>query len=88
MKTNKTTQEEYDELLNELLIHRYRYYVLANPVISDYNYDMMERKLFDMEESGISPADNSPSQTIGSTRPSSYPKHIQEMFKNENHCGR
>lgn len=37
-------QEEFDNLTVELLKHRYRYYHLDNPTISDYDYDMMERK--------------------------------------------
>ncbi len=33
------------DLATLVLVHRYLYYVLSRPVISDYEYDMMERSL-------------------------------------------
>lgn len=41
----QSVQEKMFELLTiELLQHKYRYYKLDNPIISDYEYDMMEIK--------------------------------------------
>ncbi len=33
------------ETIKLCLAHRYLYYVLSSPVISDYEYDMLERNL-------------------------------------------
>jgi DNA ligase (NAD+) len=33
-----------EQLLQEVMEHRYRYYVLNNPIISDYEYDILENK--------------------------------------------
>ena len=40
--------DEFNELQKELLRHKYLYYELNSPVISDYEYDMLERKSFSM----------------------------------------
>lgn len=42
--------EKFLKLERELLEHKYRYYVLFNTTISDYDYDMLERKWFQMGE--------------------------------------
>lgn len=34
---------KFNEITLELLMHKYRYYVLDNPSVSDYTYDMIER---------------------------------------------
>lgn len=36
--------EEFEYLQRELLKHKYLYYVKSKPVISDYDYDMLEEK--------------------------------------------
>lgn len=36
--------DEFEKLGRELLRHKYLYYVKAEPEISDYEYDMLERK--------------------------------------------
>ena len=38
------SQDEFEKLGKELLKHKYLYYVKSAPIISDYDYDMMERK--------------------------------------------
>ena len=40
---------EYDRLVDEILEHDYRYYVLADPAISDEEYDRMLRQLGEVE---------------------------------------
>lgn len=53
--------------LEELLMaHRYLYYVLGDTVISDYEYDKLER-----EAREYLPSDH-PIQGVGSSLPSSY----------------
>lgn len=47
-------QKKFDRLELELLTHKYRYYILNAPTISDYDYDMKERDFFKTgEELGI-----------------------------------
>lgn len=55
----KMTQEMKD-LMFELLVHKYLYYEMDRPILSDYEYDMMESKWFRMlEDAGIN-MDNYP----------------------------
>lgn len=61
------TPEQYE---HEILVHRYLYYVEAQPIISDYEYDMLER-----EALPFLPED-SPVHLVGSCLPSSYPKEV------------
>lgn len=42
---------EFIKLQKELLEHKYRYYVLSMPTISDYEYDMLERSSFEIAKS-------------------------------------
>lgn len=53
-----------------VLVHRYLYYVLSEPVISDYEYDAIEK-----EARKHLPIDNVVHQ-VGSSLPSSYPKDV------------
>jgi NAD-dependent DNA ligase len=34
----------FEELTIQLLKHKYNYYILDSPTISDYDYDILERK--------------------------------------------
>lgn len=43
--------EEFINLQKELIKHKFLYYELGEPEISDYEYDMLERKSFDMAKS-------------------------------------
>ena len=55
------------DLRKELEKHNYLYYVLSQPVISDYDYDMMLRELETLEREYPEFADpNSPTQRVGS----------------------
>ena len=61
------------ELRPELDEHNYRYYVLAQPVISDYDFDMKLKELEKLEAEFPEFADpNSPSQRIGSDTSSDF----------------
>ncbi len=48
-RAGKQVQSEIDRLRKEIREHDYRYYVLADPSISDYEYDQLMRKLIDLE---------------------------------------
>lgn len=43
--------EEFIELQKELLRHKFLYHVQNTPEITDYDYDMLERKSFEMAKS-------------------------------------
>jgi len=62
-------------LEDQVLLHRYCYYVLANPLVSDAVYDQIER-----EARKIYPEDNVVHK-VGSSLPSSYPDWIKEFLK-------
>ena len=59
-------QEEMKRLRDELNAHGYRYYVMDDPIISDFEYDHMLRRLEDLEREHpeeITP--DSPTQRVG-----------------------
>lgn len=59
-------KKRYEELKNLLNMHSHNYYVLDNPSITDYEYDMLMRELIEIEKNNpdfISP--DSPSQKVG-----------------------
>jgi NAD-dependent DNA ligase len=51
---------------DEVMAHRYLYYVLADPVLPDMEYDIIERRARE-----VCPPD-SPVHGVGSSLPSSY----------------
>jgi DNA ligase (NAD+) len=62
----KDTQSEYQALKEELHFHNYRYHVLNDPVISDYEFDQKLKRLKAIEEAHpdwVTP--DSPSQRAG-----------------------
>lgn len=62
------TPEYYER---EVLVHRYLYYVLAQPTISDFEYDIIERQARE-----VCPPE-SPVHGVGSSLPSSYSDDIK-----------
>jgi len=65
-KPSGSAANEARRLREELNNHIYRYYVLDSPVVSDAEYDVMYRKLLDLEEQHpelITP--DSPTQRVG-----------------------
>ncbi len=57
---------EIAKLRAELEKHNYNYYVKDNPTISDYEYDMMLKRLIELEEENPQFADeNSPTKRVG-----------------------
>lgn len=61
---------ELDGLEHEVLVHRYLYYVEAQPILSDFSYDQLER-----EARAVLP-ETSPVHGVGSSLPSSYPESV------------
>ena len=57
--------QEYED---EVMAHRYLYYVLAEPVLTDADYDTLERRARE-----VCPPE-SPVHKVGSSLPSSYTK--------------
>ncbi len=59
-------ETEISNLRKEIEKHNHSYYVLDNPTISDYEYDMLLRKLSQLEEENPQFADeNSPTKRVG-----------------------
>ncbi len=65
-RAGKEIQSEIERLRREIRDHDYRYYVLADPVISDFEYDRLMRKLTELESQHpdlVTP--DSPTQRVG-----------------------
>ena len=61
-----TAKAQIEALRNELREHNYNYYVLDNPTISDYEFDMKLKQLQDLEEKHPEYFDaNSPTLRVG-----------------------
>ena len=61
-------KSKIESLRDELRKHNYNYYILDNPTISDYEFDMKLKELQDLEEKHPEFFDsNSPTQRVGGT---------------------
>ncbi|HDZ12057.1 MAG TPA: NAD-dependent DNA ligase LigA, partial [Bacteroidetes bacterium] len=68
--TNEEAQKKIEQLRKEINYHDYRYYILADPVISDAEYDRLFQELKFLETKFpdlITP--DSPTQRVGAPRP-------------------
>lgn len=75
------------KLREKLHEHNYNYYVLNNPTISDYEFDMLLNDLKKLEESHPNYFDhNSPTQRIGGEITKSFEnsKHLSPMYSLDN----
>lgn len=79
--------KEVEELRNILRFHENRYYVMNDPLVSDYEYDMLYKLLekFEKEDAGIITRD-SPTQRVGAGLIKDFPKtqHLVPMLSLEN----
>jgi len=68
--TNKISAEKKIlELRNTIEKHNYNYYVLSQPIIGDYDYDILLKELQELEEQNPEFNDpNSPTQRVGDDR--------------------
>ena len=71
--------EKIFSLRKKLHDHNYRYYVLDDPLISDYDFDMILRELNDLEKSNPEFFDkNSPTQRVGGEVTKSFNTSVHE----------
>ena len=67
------------QLIDEILMHNYNYYVLDNPTISDKEWDALDKELIDLEnELGII-LPNSPTQRVGGVALDKFEKKKHEV---------
>jgi DNA ligase (NAD+) len=80
-------RQRMKELADQLRLHRQRYYVLDQPVISDAEYDMLERELRELEAAHPGLADpNSPTLRVGAPPVDTFEKrrHAMPMLSLDN----
>jgi DNA ligase (NAD+) len=66
--SNFEIKKQIDELKKQIEEHNYRYYVLAQPIISDYEFDKLLNKLIELEKQYPEFATpDSPTQRVGGT---------------------
>lgn len=64
--TASEVKEKIQQLTQEINQHNYNYYVLSNPTVSDYDFDMMLEQLIKLEQEFPEFADeNSPTKRVG-----------------------
>ena len=57
--------ERMEELITEIAKHNYNYYVLDNPTISDYQYDLLYDELIELENITKVVLPDSPTSRVG-----------------------
>ena len=73
-------RKEADALRSRIADHDYRYYVLADPVISDEEYDALLRRLLELETSHPElRSPDSPTQRVGGTPLKDFPSVTHEV---------
>jgi len=88
VRSNLTSAiQRIEELRKQIREHEYRYYVLDQPVISDYEFDQLVRELKTLEEQHpelITP--DSPTQRVGGQPAKEFPTHTfsRSMLSLEN----
>ena len=87
LKAKDPSIKDVEELRNVLRFHENRYYVLNDPLISDFEYDSLYKMLekFEKEDAGIITKD-SPTQRVGAGLIKDFPKrqHLVPMLSLEN----
>jgi DNA ligase (NAD+) len=81
------TPDNIEKLRDVLRFHEHRYYVENDPLISDYEYDMLYKKLEHFEKSNPSLiSKDSPTQRVGKGLIKDFPKtqHLVPMLSLEN----
>ncbi len=84
-------KESIEALRKELREHNYRYYVLDQPIISDYEFDMKLKELQKLESENPAYFDpNSPSQRVGGQVTKNFETVVHEfrMFSLDNSYSR
>ena len=79
--------DKINQLREELNNHNHNYYVLDNPTISDYEFDLKLKELQDLEDKNPEYFDqNSPTQRVGGTVTKSFQTiaHDYRMYSLDN----
>ena len=75
----KSIQKKIENLRIELHQHNHSYYVMDQPIISDYNFDMKLNRLIELEKEYPEYFDeNSPSQRVGGSITKSFDTVVHE----------
>ncbi len=83
----KSVKKDIEKLREEIRHHEYRYYVLNDPEISDFEFDKLVRQLRDLEEQHPELAtSDSPTQRVGGQPAEEFPKvrHSVAMLSLDN----
>ena len=75
-------RKEAERLRTAINEHNYRYYVLAQPVISDYEYDQLLKRLQRLEEQHpelVTP--DSPTQRVGGQPLKEFKSDLEQMIE-------
>jgi DNA ligase (NAD+) len=83
----KAIEKEIEKLRNDIRYHEYRYYVLDNPEISDFEFDKLMHRLQELEAQNpelVTP--DSPTQRVGGQPAEEFPKvrHSLPMLSLDN----
>ena len=81
------TVEQLEDLRAVIRFHDWRYYVLSEPIIADYDYDMLFKKLKQLEEDNpLLKTQDSPTQrvAIGLTKDFPSVDHLSPMLSLDN----
>lgn len=76
-----TVEEIHRRLCFVVLAHRYLYYVCSTPILTDRDYDLLERYLIWFEKVNCVTHDKSPVRTVGSDNEWAYPYTSKAMAK-------
>jgi len=83
----KNEQEHLKELQESLRFHNYRYYILNDPIVSDFEWDKLYRELLDLEVKYPQlKTPDSPTQRAGSQPADAFPrlKHPRPILSLDN----
>jgi DNA ligase (NAD+) len=86
-KAARTAEREIEKLRQKIRYHEHRYYVLNDPVISDFEFDKLMRRLQDLEREHPELATpDSPTQRVGGQPAEEFPKvrHSAPMLSLDN----
>ncbi len=83
----QSPDQQVEDLHRILLFHEYRYYILHDPVISDYEYDQLYKQLEALERAHpelVTP--DSPTQRVSTDLSSDFPsvRHLTPMLSLDN----
>ena len=77
----KTPKELIDKLRGQLHDHNYKYYILSQPEISDFEFDSLMKQLADLENEHPEYDDpNSPTKRVGSDINTSFRQVAHRLF--------